>query len=166
MMRLVILFAVVVALRVYQISAFPRTFPRHEIAADGNDGIAARVVQAHILAQVARHLLSGFIQMRVQNLVANRPHQQRRMIAVAANPRGDIRRHVGGEEARVVKRRFGTQPHIKRFVYHENAELVAQVHHLFCGRIVACAQGIDPHLPHGAQLAAHRLFVERRPQTA
>ena len=87
--------------------------------------IAWGVAQAHILAQVARHLLSGFIQMRVQNLVANRPHQQRRMIAVAAHPRGDIRRHVGGEEARVVKRRFGAQPHIKRFVYHENAELVA-----------------------------------------
>ena len=69
--RLVILFAVVVALRVYQISAFPRTFPRHEVAADGDDGIAARVVQADVLAQVACHLLCGFVQMRVQNLVAD-----------------------------------------------------------------------------------------------
>ena len=49
-MRFVVLFAVVVALRIYQISAFPRTFPRHEVAADGDDGIAARVVQADVLA--------------------------------------------------------------------------------------------------------------------
>ncbi len=166
MMLRVALFAVVVALCLNQVGATLCSRPRHEVAADGDAGIAVGVVQTYLFGQRRGGVRRIGIDIGIQNFVADGPHQQTGMITVTAHQGGHVRGHILREETRVVVGRFGTLPHVKRFVNYQNAHFVAQIHDLPCWRIVACAQGVHAHLLHGAELAAHGLFVEGSAQAA
>ena len=55
---------------------------------------------------------------------------------------------------------------LQRFIHHEEAKLIAKMHHLFCRRIMGDTERNDAHITHGKHLAMHRLFMERSAKAA
>ena len=99
-----------------------------------------------------------------RDLVADGPHEDARMVAVAAY----VVLQVLFDELlkRLVLASRRPVPLVEALVPDEEPHLVAEVEHLRGGRIVRCADGVHAHVLHDAELAAHRGLVERHAEDA
>ena len=150
--------------------------------ARGRDG-ARGVERLHIAAEprgdgrevggVARIGVVGIV-----DLVADGPHDNRRMIAVAQDhvlnvavgPLVKIGMVAGGAEARAVPVvhpfPFAVGPFVERLVHDEKAELVAKVEEFGGGRIVAAPNGVGAGLLENSQAAFPDLTRDGRAESA
>ena len=105
-----------------------------------------------------RRRLSG------RDLVADRPDEDGRVVAVAADELHELARHELLQ--RDVAAPAGGVPLVERLVPDEEAHLVAEVQHLRRGRVVRHADRVRAHVAHDGELAARRVHVERHPERA
>ncbi len=100
------------------------------------------------------------------DLVADRPHDDRRMIAVAHHQAAQVPLGV------LLVRRLAVDavglfvPLVEALVPHDEAHAVAQLEQLGRRRVVAGADGVDAHVAHDLELPLHGPRIERRAQRA
>ena len=133
--------------------------PGDIVRADGDKGVVTVIVQAHFIPQFPRDNEPPF-RVRVVDLVADAPENDRRAVAIPADPRGDIRLPVITEEGRVVVVCLVEFPHVKCFRIHKNTELVAQIHELDGGHVVRSADGVHAHGEQRKELPLRCGFVD------
>ena len=104
--------------------------------------------------------------MGVVYLVADAPHYNRRVVAVAAHPTRDILLKPVIEKSRVVKFGLGTLPHIEGLAVNEYSQLVTQLHESSSGHIMRCPYRVYTHFLHFKQAALFGRAVERRAEAA
>ena len=101
------------------------------------------------------------------DLVADRPHHDGRVVAVAADEVREVRLPPVVEVAGVgIGSALADRPHVERLVQHEKTEPVAGVQHLDARRVVRCAHGVRAHLLQELQLALERACVGGRAERA
>ncbi len=82
----------------------------------------------------------------VGDLVADRVHDHRRVVAVLAHHGVDIGFPPVGEHAAVVVVVLLLGPHVERLVHDEHPEAIAGVEHLAAHRVVRAAQRVEPRV--------------------
>ena len=95
-----------------------------------------------------------------ENLVADAPHDDARMVAVTFHQVGEITLMPLIKEAGIVAIRLLAPPHIKALVHHQEAHRVAHIEQFGCRRIMAATDGVDTHLTKDGQFAMHRRLAQ------
>ncbi len=95
------------------------------------------------------------------DLVADAPHDDRRVVAIAADHVADVALAPLVEELAVAEARLVLLPLVERLVHHHEAQAIGEVEECGCGRVVARADGIHAHGLHDLKLALESA-VERR----
>ena len=103
---------------------------------------ACRVQCAHLGRQ---HLADagGVRDAPVGDLVADAPHHDGRVVAVAHQHRGEVALPVVLEELRIIVDVLGLLPHVRKLIHHQQAQLVAGVQEIAGRRIMGAADGIE-----------------------
>ena len=101
---------------------------------------------------------SGHVRLSLpllEHLVAYRPHQDARVVAVAQDEVGEVALVPLVEEAGVVVLGLAAAPHVERLVHHDESHRVAHGQQFRGRRVVARADGVHAH-----RLQLHELAVQ------
>ena len=102
----------------------------------------------------------------LEHLIADAPHDDRRMIAVAQQHIAQVALVPLVEVSRVVVGGLALAPHVKALVHHHQAHAVAEVEQLGGRRIVRHSYGVCTHVAHHGQLALDGAAVDHGAQGA
>ena len=100
----------------------------------------------------------------LQHLVADAPHEDGGMVAVAADEVGQVALVPFIEVAGIVVRRLLLAPHVEGLIHHDEAHAVAEVQQLRCGRVVRTADAVAAHLLQNFQLTLQGTDIDGRTQ--
>ena len=95
-----------------------------------------------------------------QHFVANRPHQDTRMVTVAQHKVCKVALVPTVEEPGIVVLSLAAAPHIKRLIHDDESHGVAHIQQFGCRRIMAAADGIDTHLLQLHQFAVQCILIQ------
>ena len=110
--------------------------------------------------------LATFLAPLLWNLVAYRPHHDRRMVSVIQNKIGDILHSPLAEMTSVAILALRINPHIKRLSHHHHAQRIAEFHLPSRWHIVRRTNGITSHCLHHLNLTNQRRLVDCSAQRA
>ena len=102
----------------------------------------------------------------LQHLVADAPHDDARMIAVALHQVREVALVPFIKESGVVAIGFLASPHVETLVHDEDSHRIAHVEEFRSRRIMAASDGIHAHAAQDGKLAMHRILVYGSTQTA
>lgn len=132
--------------------------------ADRARGVQLADGRAEEAAARAGHArIGGVARLGRRDLVADRPDEDRGMVAVAPHELAQVARDIRLEVLRLAAA-GGPVPFVETFVPDENPHLVAEVEHFGRRAVVAGAQGVEAHVAQDFELAAHGRAVERHAQ--
>ena len=102
----------------------------------------------------------------LEHLVADRPHQDARVVTVAQNQIREVALVPLVEEPRIVVLRLLAAPHVEALVHHDQSHRVAHVQQLWCRGIMRRTDGVHTHRLQLRQLTVQGILVECSTQTA
>jgi hypothetical protein len=94
------------------------------------------------------------------HFVADAPHDDGGVVAVAADEGAGVGLGPIGEDAAVIVGGFGAAPGVEGFIEDDEAHLVGEFEKLRRGRIVAGADGVAAHVLEDFELALQRADVD------
>ena len=101
-----------------------------------------------------------------ENLVANAPHEDTGVVAVAQHQICEVALVPLLEETGIVVLCLLASPHVERLVHHDESHSVAHVQQFRSGRIMRTADAVHAHGLQSGEFAVQGVFVEGRSQTA
>ena len=111
--------------------------------------------------RICRH-----IRPLLQHLVADAPHDNARMIAVALHQVREVALVPFIKESGVVAIRFLASPHVETLVHDQDSHRIAHVEEFRSRRIMTASDGVHAHIAQDGKLAMHRILVYGSTQTA
>ncbi len=135
-------------------------FPGHVVAAQGGQGLAAGVVQPDQVADGFEHRAALFkVGVGVGNLIAQRPQDDAGVVAVTANPAGDVSLMPGVKIAGIVMLGLAQLPDIGKLADDHQPQLVRQIHLYLGRRVVSGADRVDTHALQSQKLPTDKVRV-------
>ena len=151
---------VIIPREFHHIRAFERIVVPHVVGADGRFCIPLGVVLQHIAVKPLGYVKPVWVD-GVVYLVADAPHYNAWVIAVALYPAFHVALGVLDKETVVVHFSLGLFPHVECFAVHQQSHFVAQLHKLSCGHVVRGAYRVHAHLFHDTELSGQRCGIHR-----
>ena len=155
-------FSVIIARHLYDVRTLLGTLPRHIVRSDGHGCIFLRIILSDIALQPSCNLLPMLIRMRVINFISDGPKEHAGMIAIPANPAGDILSRPINKESCIVIGRLRALPHVKALRVYQESHAIRQLHKLWCRRIVTRANAVHAHPAQNCKLTLECLLVKGR----
>ena len=156
---------IVVTRKLHDIRALLRVRVAHVVGANGCGRVLLRVVFQDIIVQALGYVKAVRVD-GVVYLVADAPHYNARVIAVALYPAAYVALRIFNIETVVVVFGLSLFPHIKGFAVNEKSHLVAELHKLSCRHIVRCTDSIHAHLLHHTELTCKRCGIHSGAESA